>query len=134
MFNRHSQLGMTSDALAPGDHPGPMSPRPDATSPTPTVDGVDVRTLPAETEVAVDTSNSHYRFVMLDDAGSRALVRGGRCFGHEAVARIEGSALGGTLLWLGWIGVGLSMELSVQGRRLSTSRVRSITISTAHAD
>jgi hypothetical protein len=96
-----------------------------------TVSGVDVRALPAATEITVDTSNSHYRFVMLDDGGSRALVRGGRYFDDEAEARIEGSTLGGTLLRLGWIGLGLSMELSVQGRRLDTSRVRSITISTA---
>jgi hypothetical protein len=98
---------------------------------TRTVSGVDVRRLPAATEIAVDTSNSHYRFVMLDDGGSRALVRGGRYFDDEAEARIEGSTLGGTLLRLGWIGLGLKMELSVQGRRLDTSCVRSITISPA---
>jgi hypothetical protein len=112
MFNPHSQSPLTSNAL---------------------VTGIDVRKLPAESEVVVDTSNSHYRFVMLDDHGSRALVRGGRYFDDEAEARVEGSTLGATLLRLGWIGVGLSMELSVQGKRLSTSRVRSITISTAPA-
>jgi hypothetical protein len=100
-------------------------------NPACTVSGVDVRKLPAETEVAVDTSNSHYRLVMLDDHGSRALVRGGRYLDDEAEARIEGSTLGGALLRLGWIGLGLSMELSVDGRRLNTSRVRSITVSTA---
>jgi hypothetical protein len=99
-------------------------------NPTLTVNGIDVRKLPAETEVSVDTSNSHYRFVMLDDGGSRALVHGGRYFGDEAEARIEGSTLHGALLRLGWIGLGLSLELSVQGKRIDTSRVRSITIST----
>jgi len=103
---------------------------PDVSSRTRAVTGVDVRTLPAGTEVAMDTTNSHYRFVMLDDRGSRARVHGGSYFAHEAEGRIEGSTLGGSLLWLGWIGVGLSMELSVQGKRLDTSRVRAITIST----
>jgi hypothetical protein len=98
------------------------------------VNGIDVRKLPAETEVSVDTSNSHYRFVMLDDGGSRALVRGGRYFDDAAEARIEGSTVGGTLLRRGWIGLGLSMELSVAGRRLGTSRVQSITISDSHPD
>jgi hypothetical protein len=102
---------------------------PDVSSRTRAVTGVDVRTLPAGTEVAMDTTNSHYRFVMLDDRGSRARVHGGRYVADEAEGRIEGSTLGGSLLWLGWIGVGLSMELSVQGKRLDTSRVRSITIS-----
>jgi hypothetical protein len=103
-------------------------------NPTRTVSGVDVRWLPAATEIAVDTSNSHYRLVMLDDGGSRALVRGGRYFDDEAEARIEGSTLGGTWLRLGWIGLGLSMELSVDGRRLGTSRVQLITLSASHAD
>jgi hypothetical protein len=103
-------------------------------NPTQTVSGIDVRKLPAETEISVDTSNSHYRFVKLDDGGSRVLVRGGRYFDDEAEARIEGSTLGGTLLRLGWIGLGLSMELSVDGRRLGTSRVQSITVSASHAD
>jgi hypothetical protein len=103
-------------------------------NPTRIVNGIDVRNLPAETEVAVDTSNSHYRFVTLDDRGSRVLVRGGRYFNDEAEARIEGSTLGATLLRRGWIGLGLSMELSVAGRRLGTSRVQSITISASHPD
>jgi hypothetical protein len=101
-------------------------------NPIHTVSGVDVRKLPAATEIAVDTSNSHYRFVMLDDGSSRALVQGGRHFVDEREARIEGSTLRGALLRLGWIGLGLSMELSVQGRRLGTSRVRSIAISTLY--
>jgi hypothetical protein len=103
-------------------------------NPTHTVSGIDVRRLPAATEIAVDTSNSHYRFVMLDDGGSRALVRGGSYFDDQAEARIEGSTLGGTMLRLGWIGLGLSMELSVDGRRLGTSRVQSISLSTSRAD
>jgi hypothetical protein len=103
-------------------------------NPTRIVNGIDVRKLPAETEVSVDTSNSHYRFVMLDDGGVRALVRGGRYFEDEAEARIEGSSLGGTLLRRGWIGLGLSMELSVAGKRLDTSRVQAITISASHPD
>lgn len=129
MLKPNSQPAMTPNSVAPDDHQGSMPLYPDVSSRTRAVTGVDVRTLPAGTEVAMDTTNSHYRFVMLDDRGSRARLRGGRYFAHEAEGRIEGSTLGGSLLWLGWIGVGLSMELSVQGKRLDTSRVRSITIS-----
>lgn len=98
---------------------------------TSNVTGIDVRTLPPGTEVTMDTANSHYRFVILDDGERRALVHGGRYFDNEAEARIEGSTLGGTLLWVGWIARGLCLELSVHGRRVGTSRVRSIAITTA---
>jgi hypothetical protein len=93
--------------------------------------GIDVRTLAPGTEVSMDTVNSHYRFVILDESQRKALVRGGRYFDGEAEARIEGSTLGDTLLWVGWIAEGLCLELSVQGKRVGTSRVRSIAITTA---
>jgi hypothetical protein len=68
---------------------------------------------------------------LLDEGGRRALVHGGHYFEGEAEARIEGSTVGGALLWAGWIGEGLCLELAVQGKRVSTSRVRSIAITTA---
>jgi hypothetical protein len=92
------------------------------------VNGIDVRTLAVGTEVAMDTENSHYHFVILDEHGRRALVRGGRYFDREAEVRIEGSTVGGTLLWVGWMARGLCLELSVQGKRVGTSSVRSITV------
>lgn len=90
--------------------------------------GVDVRTLVAGTEVVVDTSNSRYRFVMLDEGSLRAVVRGGGRFDHQAEVRITGSTYGGSLLRIGWIEPGLFLELAVGGKRLGTSRVRSVRI------
>jgi hypothetical protein len=130
MFHSHSPSGLTNDALAHDDHSESMPLGREALH-TRAVSRVDIRKLSAGTEVAVETSNSHYRFVMLAEGGSRALVRGGHHFDREAEARIEGATLGGSRLWLGWIGVGLSMELSVQGKRLDTSCVRSIILSTS---
>ena len=92
------------------------------------VGGIDVRSLPPGTELEVDTLNSRYRFVILDECGSNALVQGGRYFHEEAKVRINGSVLGGTLLKSGWIGLGMCVEISAGGQRVSTSRVRSITI------
>jgi hypothetical protein len=131
MFSAQSQSSLSSSAVAHGDHAESTPSHAETLSQTRTVTGVDVRTLPAGTEVAVETSNSRYRLVMVSDHGSRALVQGGRHVGDEREARIQGSTLRGSLLRLGWIGVGLSMELSIQGRLLDTSRVRSITISVA---
>jgi hypothetical protein len=104
----------------------PLSP--DATARAGDVGGVDLRTLPPGTEVVVDTSNSHYRFVMLDGGGSRAVVRGGLRFDDCAEVRIVGSTFGGTFLRIGWIEPGLFLELSVDGKRLGTSRIRSVSV------
>lgn len=104
----------------------PLSP--DATARAGDVRGVDVRTLPPGTEVVVDTSNSHYRFVMLEGGGSRAVVQGGLRFDDCAEVRIAGSTFGGTFLRVGWIEPGMYLELAVGGKRLGTSRVRSVSI------
>ena len=42
--------------------------------------------------------------------------------------RLEGATTGGSVLRLGWIGVGLRMELSTGDLRITTSAVRSVTI------
>lgn len=92
------------------------------------VPGIDVRALPPGTELDVDTRNSHYRFVILDGGGSNALVQGGPFFHEQAKVRINGSLLGGSLLKSGWIGLGMSVEILAGSERVSTSRVRAITI------
>jgi hypothetical protein len=92
------------------------------------VAGIDVRALPPGTELEVDTRNSHYRFVILEGGGSNASVQGGPYFHEEAKVRINGSILGGSLLKSGWIGLGMCVEILAGSERVSTSRVRSITI------
>ena len=128
MFNSSDGLGAASDALPYSDHAGPTTPPPDLTLGSGIVTGVDVRSLPAGTEVVVNTCRSRYRFVMLDGNGPIALVQGGPYFPEETTARVEGSTLGGSLLRVGWIGLGLFVELSFGGKRIITSRVRSISV------
>ena len=65
---------------------------------------------------------------MLDGSGRNALVEGGPYFPQETTALVEGSTLGGSLLKVGWIGLGLFLELSFCGKRIVTSRVRSISV------
>ena len=128
MSNSTGQPDMTSTAFPDAGHAERVSMPSNTGSRTRSVTGIDVRTLAAGTEVAMDTVNSHYHFVILDEGGRRALVQGGHYFDHEAEARIEGSSIGGSLLWVGWIAQGLCLELSVHGKRLGTSSVRSIRI------
>ena len=88
---------------------------------------VDFRLLPSGAELVVETCNSCYRVVMLDHHRN-VLVQGGRYFQQATEARLEGSALGGSLLKAGWIVLGLCMEVSHLGTRIVTSRVRSISV------
>jgi hypothetical protein len=111
-----------SDPLEPALLASDSSPR------SGSVKGIDLRTLPSGTALMVDTHNSRYRIIKLDEAGSNALIQGGPYFGEETKVRIEGSALTGSLLKTGWIGLGLLMEVSAGNERIVTSRVRAIRV------
>jgi len=75
------------------------------------------------TTLVVSTSHSEYRIIVLQDTTIR--LQGGP-FPDVRVGHLHGSGFGGTLLKLGWIGVGLRMEISVDGKRFVTSVVRAI--------
>jgi hypothetical protein len=128
MFTSSDESGGSGAAIGFGDPVELLVHGPDFSAPGGKVAGIDVRGLPPGTELEVDTRNSRYRFVMLDESGSNALVQGGPYFHEEAKVRINGSVLGGTLLKSGWIGLGMCVELSNGSQRISTSPVRSITI------
>jgi hypothetical protein len=100
---------------------------PNLPPPSGKVTSLDVRSLPPGTALVVDTRDSRYHFVMLDGSGSDALVQGGD-FRQETKGRINGSTLGGSVLRIGWIVWGLSLEISVGDQRIVTSRVHSIRV------
>ena len=86
--------------------------------------GVVLRQLEPLTELVVQTRNTHYRIVLSRDAD--VIIQGGAFFPDPTRAHVEGSSLGGSLLKVGWIGVGLRMEIVADGRRIVTTAVRSI--------
>ena len=106
------------DTVFPVDHPSPHG----------AVTGIDVRSLPPDTRLVVDTHNSRYHLVMMGGNRSNATIQGGPYFIEETEARVEGSALSGSLLKSGWIGIGLFMEITAGGRRIVTSRVHAIVV------
>ena len=128
MVNLGDDLGAARDALPYRDHAGPTLPPSDVTLRGSFVTGIDLRSLPAGTEIVVDSCHSRYRFVMLDGSGRNAQVEGGPYFPQEVTAQVEGSTLGGNLLKIGWIGLGWCVELSFAGKRIVTSHVRSISV------
>jgi hypothetical protein len=65
--------------------------------------------------IHVRTRNSDYEIFLLDPKSGRALVRGGEYFAEPVEATVSGSSFGGCMLKMGWIGVGLRMEINVNG-------------------
>jgi hypothetical protein len=96
-------------------------------------EGVAIESLEFGTTLLVRTRNSQYRLTVLDGASGDVLIVGGNMLRGITPARLNGATTGGTALKLGWIGVGLRMELSVGGVRFTTSRVQSIEIEEAGA-
>ena len=89
------------------------------------IEGVHLRQLPPLTTVLVQTRNSLYRIVVTE--GSNIHVQGGTFFPDPTSAHLDGASMGGSFLKVGWIGVGLRMEIRTAGRRIVTSPVRAIT-------
>jgi hypothetical protein len=86
--------------------------------------GIALRLLEPLTELDVQTRNTRYHIVVSRDTD--IVIQGGAFFPTPTRAHVEGSSLGGNLLKVGWIGVGLRMEIVADGRRIVTTAVRSI--------
>ena len=87
-------------------------------------DGISLRDLDPLTTLLVRTRNSRYRIVISQNTA--VLIQGGRFFPELTDACLEGSSFGGSFLKIGWIGVGLRMEIWAGGQRIVTSPVRAI--------
>jgi hypothetical protein len=97
------------------------------TSAVSSTNGVHLRDLPPMTTLLVRTRNSEYHIVV--SSGDDVLVRGGQFFPSLTEARFSGASVGGSFLKVGWIGVGLRMEILADGRRIVTSPVYDIVTS-----
>jgi hypothetical protein len=91
-------------------------------------EGIHVKTLDPGTSLLVRTCQSEYRLTVVDGERQEVLVRGGLWFPEASRAYLEGSTAGGSALKMGWLGVGLRMELSSHQGRITTSQVQSISI------
>src|SRR5262247_3752966 len=95
---------------------------------SPLLEGVALMALEACDTIHVRTRNSDYEIFLLDPKSGRSLVRGGEYFAEPVEATVSGSTFGGCMLMTGWLGVGLRMEIYVNGRRTVTSPVESLRV------
>jgi len=92
---------------------------------SPMLPGIALESLLPFDTLRVRTSNSDYRIFLLDPKTGRALVEGGSLFPDPVEAVLNGSNFGGSTLKVGWIGVGLRVEMWVDEKLVSTSPVQS---------
>jgi hypothetical protein len=87
---------------------------------------VDLRQLQPITTLLVWTQNSCYRVITRN--GGSVYLQGGLLFPEPTPAHIDGACIGRSVLRLGWIGVGLRMEIRVENSRVVTSPIREIVV------
>ena len=85
-------------------------------------------TLEACDMIHARTRNSVYEIFLLEPKSGRALVRGGKYFAELVEATVNGSTFGGCMLKMGWLGVGLRMEIYANGQRTVTSPIQSLRV------
>jgi hypothetical protein len=95
---------------------------------SPLLEGVTLMALKACDTIHVRTRNSDYEIFMLEPRSGRALVRGGEYFTEPVEGTVNGSTFGGCMLKMGWLGVGLRMEIYANGQRTITSPVKSLRV------
>ena len=89
-------------------------------------EGVLIQSLEPGTVLVVRTQHSTYRLVVEDGSERHVLVTGGTLFPESTPVRVAGATAGGSTLKMGWIGVGLNLEMWSGRRRITTSPVESI--------
>jgi hypothetical protein len=90
--------------------------------------GVHLRELSPFQVVCAKTQNNEYRIVPIDPHRGEVLIQGGQYFMQPSEAHFSGSTFGGCMIKVGWIGVGMSMEICADGRRIVTTPVQSILV------
>jgi hypothetical protein len=89
------------------------------------VAGVHLHDLPPLTTLFVWTRNSSYEIVVVK--GPNTYIQRGTHFPDPSPAYLDGANIGGSLLRVGWIGVGFPMETRAAGQHVVTTPVRAIT-------
>jgi hypothetical protein len=92
------------------------------------LEGVMLGSLEAYDTIYAQTCNSNYKIFLLDPNSGRALVQGGKYLTEPVEATVSGSTFGGCMLKMGWLGIGLRIEININGQRLETSPVQELRV------
>jgi hypothetical protein len=92
------------------------------------LEGVTLQSLTPGSTIYARTRHNDYRIFLLDPESGRALVEGGRFFVEPTEATVVGSTFGGCMLKMGWIGIGLRLEILLNGQPIITSPVQALQV------
>jgi hypothetical protein len=98
------------------------------------LEGVELQTLAVHDTIYARTCHSDYQILLLDPESGQARVQGGRYFVEPVDATVSGSTFGGCMLKLGWLGIGLRIEIYANGRHILTSPLQSLQVSHPSVD
>jgi hypothetical protein len=91
-------------------------------------EGMALQTLKPCDAIHMRTSNSDYDIFLLEPESGRVLVKGGKYFAQPMEAIVSGSTIGGSMLMVGWLGVGFRVEFIANGRHIVTSPVQELRV------
>jgi hypothetical protein len=91
-------------------------------------EGIALQTLKPCDTIHMRTCNSDYNIFLLEPESGRALVKGGEYFAQPMEAIVSGSTIGGSMLMVGWLGVGFRVEFHANGRHIVTSPVQELRV------
>lgn len=90
---------------------------------------VNTQELAAGTNLRVKTTNTTYEIKMVDPRNGQIIIHGGDRFPMEQRVRLNGATYGGSMLWVGRIGIGMRMEIErPEYKPLITSEVHEIQV------
>jgi hypothetical protein len=90
--------------------------------------GIHISRLVAFQGVRIQTQNNPYSLFVLEPSEGKVLVRGGQYFPDFKEAYLCGSSWGGSILRLGWIGLGMCLEIYVDGVRIVTTPLKEFAV------
>jgi hypothetical protein len=94
----------------------------------PLLEGVTLESCAPFDVISARTANTNYHFLVLDPNSGRVLLDGGKRFPEPIEATILGSSFGGSMIRMGWVGVGLRIELCANDKYIITSPVQQLAI------
>ncbi len=100
--------------------------------------GLPLKDVPDGSVVEVHTRNSVYRIAVADRDRARVAIQrirgNNQFFTNPELVQLRGSTFGGSVLKIGWIGIGMYLELNTPYGIVATSTIRSVVVKNAPAE